>query len=123
MDRTRRSSNASACALAVIATAWAAHACAQGVRAAPAFRLATPVPVAVLLCELQARPFGPGLVKVTNVGSAPVAAGRPVVVTFAQAGGGISVFPLSAPLPPGGSQTLPLSGASLLARSCSAAVR
>ena len=109
MDRTQRLSQTIACALAVIATAWAADACAQRVRAAPTFRLATPAPIAVLLCELQPRPFGPGLVKVTNVGAAPVAAGRPIVITYVQPGAAGPDFGNLAAAP-GGAGAAPVSG-------------
>lgn len=89
---------------------------------AAAVAAAQPVTPPALICEVLGRPFGPGLVKVTNIGQTPVQAGRPIVVTFLQAGAAGAVFPLRAPLPPGASQTLPLSGASLLARGCTASL-
>ena len=74
--------------------------------------------VAVLNCQLDPRPFGTGQARVTNVGSATLEAGRLIVVTVAQAGGGMGSYPLRAPLPPGGSASVPVSGVSLLARGC-----
>jgi hypothetical protein len=76
-------------------------------------------PAPILTCTLSPRPTGTGDVTVTNVGQAPLDAGRRVIISFLQAGsGGGGVYTLGAPLPPGGSMSFPASGASLLARGC-----
>ena len=112
-------------ALAVVALlASAAPAAGQTVRAPlPPPRPTAAQPVPILVCELQPRPFGPGAARVTNIGAAPIPAGRSIIVSYSQAGASGMVVPLSSPLPPGGSQAVPLSGASLLARGCDAAVQ
>ncbi len=96
----------------LLVLAAASPALAQGVRPPP--------PQPILVCQMQPRGVGSGQVTVTNVGQAPVEAGRQIIVTYNQAGAGAQAYALRSPLPPGGSQTLPLMGASMLARGCSA---
>jgi hypothetical protein len=77
-------------------------------------------PAVALNCQLDPRPFGPGVAKVTNISSVTIPAGRVISVIIVQAGSGGTSRVLSAPLGPGQSVDVPLTGASLLARGCSA---
>jgi hypothetical protein len=77
-----------------------------------------PGAVVALNCQLNPRPFGPGVARVTNIGTVTLAPGRMIAVVVAQAGASRAAYVLSAPLPPGGVVEFPLTGASLLARGC-----
>ena len=99
-------------ALAFLLAASAAPAMAQGV--VPARPALPPA----LVCSLNPRPFGPGEARITNIGGTPVEAGRAITVTVIQASAVVVNYPMQAVLPPGGSISLPLTGASLLARGC-----
>ncbi len=100
---------------AVLACAAPGIALAQ--LAAPAPQVIPKAPAA-LNCQINPRPFGPGVAKVTNIGATTLQPGRLISVTVLQAGASGASYVLAAPLPPGGSVEMPLTGASLLARGC-----
>ncbi len=93
-------------------------AAAQLAPAAPSGPVVAPAMPLNLSCQLTPRAFGPGVARVTNVGTATAPLGRVVNVVAIQAASSGASYVLSAPLPPGGSVDIPLTGSSTLARGC-----
>jgi hypothetical protein len=104
--------------------AWALGATAAAQVALPTLPQPTapapgrPAPVVALNCQINPRPFGPGIARVTNIGTETLGPGRVIGVVVVQAGPSRANYVLSSPLPPGGMVEFPLTGASLLARGC-----
>jgi hypothetical protein len=80
-----------------------------------------PMPV-VLTCQLIQLPFAPGVAKVTNISTATLPPGSMIKVFAVQAGSAAGASVIGAPLPPGASVSITLTGSSQIARGCVANV-
>ena len=80
---------------------------------------ATAVPSAVLNCQMIPQlPFSRPVARVTNVSTVALAPGSTITVFAVQAGSSTGAVALSAPLPPGGSVNVPMSGTAVTASGC-----
>jgi hypothetical protein len=103
--------------------------------AAPSMALAQPLPTpvqapppptvslapgaAALQCQLiQPVPYARSVAQVTNLSMTTLPAGRVINVFAVQSGSSGAAYTLTAPLPPGGRVSIPLTGTATLARDC-----